>query len=86
MMDLAEEVRELRKTVGLMADQLTRIGVGPKLMKISEVAEFMGVTEAVIYEWRRMGEGPPFLHITARTVRYDRDDVIAWAQSHRVAK
>ena len=84
-MDLAEEVRELRKTVGLMADQLTRIGVGPKLMKISEVAEFMGVTEAVIYEWRRMGEGPPFLHITARTVRYDRDDVIAWAQSHRVA-
>lgn len=85
-MDLAEEVRELRKTVGLMADQLTRIGVGPKLMKISEVAEFMGVTEAVIYEWRRMGEGPPFLHITARTVRYDRDDVIAWAQSHRVAK
>ena len=85
-MDLAEEVRELRKTVGLVADQLTRIGVGPKLMKISEVAEFMGVTEAVIYEWRRMGEGPPFLHITARTVRYDRDDVIAWAQSHRVAK
>ena len=84
-MDLAEEVRELRKTVGLVADQLTRIGVGPKLMKISEVAEFMGVTEAVIYEWRRMGEGPPFLHITARTVRYDRDDVIAWAQSHRVA-
>lgn len=85
-MDLAEEVRELRKTVGIMSDQLTRIGVGPKLMKISEVAEFMGVTEAVIYEWRRMGEGPPFLHITARTVRYDRDDVIAWAQSHRVTK
>ena len=85
-MDLAEEVRELRKTVGIMSDQLTRIGVGPKLMKISEVVEFMGVTEAVIYEWRRMGEGPPFLHITARTVRYDRDDVIAWAQSHRVAK
>lgn len=85
-MDLAEEVRELRKTVGIMSDQLTRIGAGPKLMKISEVAEFMGVTEAVIYEWRRMGEGPPFLHITARTVRYDRDDVIAWAQSHRVTK
>lgn len=84
-MDLAEEVRELRKTVGNLADMLTRVGVGPKLMKISEVAEFMGVTEAVIYEWRAKGEGPPFLHITARTVRYDRDDVIAWAKSHRVA-
>ena len=27
-MDLAEEVRELRKTVGNMADMLTRVGVG----------------------------------------------------------
>lgn len=83
-MDLIEEVRALRETVSQMADQLTRVGVGPKLMKISEVAEFLGVTEAVIYEWRRVNEGPPFLHITARTVRYDRDDVIAWAQSHKV--
>ncbi|OJY30190.1 MAG: hypothetical protein BGP11_05920 [Rhodobacterales bacterium 65-51] len=62
-MDLIEEVRALRETVSKMADKLTRVGVGPKLMKISEVAEFLGVTEAVIYEWRRVNEGPPFLHI-----------------------
>ena len=83
--DLAEEVRALRETVGLMADQLTRLGVGPKLMKTSEAGEFLGVGPDVMFEWRAKGEGPPYLHITARTLRYDRDDVIAWAKSHRVA-
>ncbi|MCU0826929.1 MAG: helix-turn-helix domain-containing protein [Tabrizicola sp.] len=85
-MDLAEEVRSLRDTVGQMADQLTRIGVGPKLMKTPEAAEFLGVSPEVMFEWRQKGEGPPFLHITARTLRYDRDDLIEWARSHRVTK
>jgi predicted DNA-binding transcriptional regulator AlpA len=84
-MDLAEEVRALRETVGLMADQLTRLGVGPKLMKTSDVAELLGLSPEVLFEWRQKGEGPPYLHITARTLRYDRDDVIAWARSHRVS-
>ena len=29
------------------------------------------------FEWRQKRQGPPYLHITARTLRYDRDDVIA---------
>jgi len=84
--DLSEEVRALRYTVGQMSDQLTRLGVGPKLMKTSECAEFLGVSEVVLFEWRQKRQGPPYLHITARTLRYDRDDVIEWARSHRVAK
>jgi predicted DNA-binding transcriptional regulator AlpA len=84
--EFSEELRALRETVGLMADQLTRIGVGPKLMKTSDAAEFLGVSPDVLFEWRQKGEGPPYLHITARTLRYDRDDVIEWARSHRVAK
>ena len=84
--EFSDELRALRETVGLMADQLTRLGVGPKLMKTSDTAEFLGVSQEVLFEWRQKGEGPPYLHITSRTLRYDRDDVIAWAQSHRVAK
>jgi predicted DNA-binding transcriptional regulator AlpA len=85
-MDLTEEVRALRYNVGQMAEQLTRIGLGPKLMKTPEAAEFLGVSPEVLFEWRQKGEGPPYLHITARTLRYDRDDMIEWARSHRVAK
>ena len=85
-MEISEEVRELRKTVGLMADQLTRIGVGPKLMKAHEAAAFLGVGEVVMFEWRQKRMGPPYLHITSRTIRYDRDDLVAWAQSHKVTK
>lgn len=84
--DLSEEVRALRYTVGQMSDQLTRIGLGPKLMKTADAAEFLGLSQEVLFEWRQKGEGPPYLHITARTLRYDRDDVIEWARSHRVAK
>jgi predicted DNA-binding transcriptional regulator AlpA len=85
-MDLTEEVRALRYNVGQMAEQLTRIGLGPKLMKTPEAAEFLGVSPEVLFEWRQKGEGPPYRHITARTLRYDRDDMIEWARSHRVAK
>ena len=86
MLDLSEEVSALRYTVGQMADQLSRIGLGPKLMKTPEAAELLGVPPEVLFEWRQKGEGPPYLHITARTLRYDRDDVVEWARSHRVAK
>lgn len=84
--ELSEEVRALRETVGLMADQLTRIGAAPKLMKTADAAEFLGVGPDIMFEWRKAGEGPPFLHITARTLRYDRDDLIAWAKTHKVGK
>lgn len=82
--NLSDEMFALRETVGLMADQLTRIGVGPKLMTTPECAELLSVGKDIMFEWRKSGEGPPYLHITARTIRYDRDAVIEWAQSHEV--
>ena len=47
-MDLTEEVRALRYTVGQMSDQLTRLGVGPKLMKTPECAEFCKPTPGAV--------------------------------------
>ena len=53
-------------------------------MTTPECAEFLGVGKDVMFEWRKSGEGPPYLHITARTLRYDRDAVLEWARSHEV--
>ncbi len=86
MENVSEELRSMRETISHVADQLTRIGVGPKLMNTEEAGEFLGVGRDVMYQWRKAGEGPPYLHITSRTIRYDRDQLVAWAQSHVVGK
>ena len=62
----------------------------PQLMTTKQCAEFLQVTPRRLETWRAKRErgeeaGPPFLHITERTLRYDRDDVLEWARSHRVA-
>lgn len=81
-MDLAEELRALRAAV-------ENISTAPKLMTPAECAEFLGLSESVLFDWRKRPtaatQGPPYLFITERTIRYDRDDVLAWARSHRVA-
>jgi predicted DNA-binding transcriptional regulator AlpA len=82
-MDLAEEIRALRECV-------EKISHAPKLMTPAECAEFLSVSESVLFDWRKRPgsatQGPPFLHITERTIRYDRDDVVAWARERRVNK
>ena len=86
MTNLSDEICALRDTVGQLADQLTRIGAGPKLMTTPECAEFLGLGKDVMFEWRKNGEGPPYLHITSRTIRYDRDVVMVWAKSKEVGQ
>jgi excisionase family DNA binding protein len=49
----------------------------PKLWTVQDVAEYLGVPVALLYQWRTQGLGP-----TARKVgkhlRYKPEDVIAW--------
>lgn len=84
VVELSAEMRALRETVNLIADHMTRIGVAPKLMTTPECAEFLGVGKDIIFEWRKKRMGPPYLSITERTLRYDRDAVLEWARSHEV--
>ncbi|MEM9897756.1 MAG: DNA-binding protein [Pseudomonadota bacterium] len=59
------------------------------LMTPKQCAEYLNRSEEVLYVWRRernegQESGPPFLHITSKTILYDREDVLAWARSHRI--
>lgn len=82
-MDLAEEVRALRDEVKALSARFEGTAV-PKLMNTAQCAAFLGKSPDILYEWRRDRKGPPYLHLSARSIMYDRDSVIEWAQSHEV--
>lgn len=80
MEELTEQIRALRdevKTLQVKSDL-------PDLMTPAQCAQYLNRSEEVLYLWRKQQSGPPFLHISSRTILYDREDVLAWARSHRV--
>ncbi|MBC57426.1 MAG: hypothetical protein CL814_10880 [Confluentimicrobium sp.] len=58
----------------------------PKLMTPAQVAEFLQVSERQFYDWKKAGDSPPAIYWSQRTVRYDRDDVMAWAETKKVGQ
>ncbi|WP_170571147.1 helix-turn-helix transcriptional regulator [Ruegeria atlantica] len=56
----------------------------PHCMTTRQVCEFVGISEVQFYEWKKQGDVPPAMYWSARTVRYDREDVMAWAKAHKV--
>ena len=82
--DLSVEVRELREEIARLREAVANENHPPQLMTTPQCADFLGLGKDIMFEWRKNGEGPPYLHITARTLRYDRDAVFEWAQSHEV--
>ena len=77
---LTEEIRALRDDVKALQVRQEL----PDLMTPAQCAEYLNRSEEVLYLWRKQQSGPPFLHISSRTILYDREDVLAWARSHRV--
>lgn len=58
-----------------MTDQL------PKLLRASEVAEWLGLTEAALAQDRHRGEGLPFVRFGTR-IRYRLDDLLAYVNEN----
>lgn len=82
-MELAQEIRALRDEVKALSERIDGANA-PKLMNTAQCAAFLGKSPDILYEWRRERKGPPYLHLSSRSIMYDRDVVIAWAQSHEV--
>ncbi len=52
-----------------------------KYLTLEELKEFLGVNHQTIYNFRK-SRGLPYIKIGS-TVRYDRDDVVAWMSQFR---
>ena len=81
-MDSQDQIRALEKRI----ESLEQAAELPKLMTPTQVAEFVGISETQFYAWKRAGDVPPAIYWSERTVRYDRDDVMAWANAHKVGE
>lgn len=56
----------------------------PPIMTTQQVAHLLDLSTEWLFQARKTRTGPPFIQISRQTVRYDRDDVLAWARRHRV--
>lgn len=51
-----------------------------KLVDEKGAAQFLGFTPRALQAWRHRGNGPVFVRISSRAVRYRRKDLVAWAE------
>jgi excisionase family DNA binding protein len=56
-------------------------GLDP-LLSMDDLAAFLGVPVATIYDWRVAGKGPVGIRV-GRHVRFTRQDVAAWVDAQR---
>lgn len=48
-----------------------------RLLTVEELADYLGVPVATLYQWRHRGKGPPGFRV-GRYIRYRRNDVEQW--------
>lgn len=53
------------------------------LMTADQAAEYLGLKPKTLAQYRWGGGGPPFYKVGRKHIRYDRDDLDAWARSRR---
>jgi len=77
-----EQLCALEKRIEDLEFQITT----PKLMTPRQLCEFLQISEGQFYAWKRAGDSPPAIYWSQRTVRYDRDVVVAWAKQKEVGQ
>lgn len=55
----------------------------PLLMDEKQAATLLGFSERTLQSWRCRGGGPPFIRVSARCIRYRREDLEAWVEANR---
>jgi predicted DNA-binding transcriptional regulator AlpA len=53
-------------------------GVMDMLLTEAQTAAVLGVAERTLQWWRKAGTSPPYTRLSARSIRYPRNDLLAW--------
>lgn len=57
-------------------------GLGERLLKPTDVADYLGVPLSTLHYWRRTGQGPKALQV-GRLLRWEPDTVRQWRDAAR---
>lgn len=57
----------------------------PVLLDPEQAAEFLTVARQTLAKWRHLGQGPAYLRVGTRNVRYRLEDLDAWLEERAVA-
>ena len=55
-----------------------------QILSLLDASKLLGVSPATMRFWKRKGRGPSYVRV-GRLLRYQRADLIAWIERHRVA-
>ncbi len=55
------------------------------MLSTAQLAERLGVTQVTLRSWRMREQGPPYIRISPRRVRYRVEDVERWEENCRRA-
>lgn len=75
MADLSQQIADLRSLV--LRQQ------APEVMTPAEAAEFLSLTVDTLFRYRKDAKGPRYCQTGDRTVRYLREDLVAWLKEGR---
>lgn len=56
----------------------------PRVMDAKQLSDFVGISTRTFYEMKQVGDSPPAIYLSQRTVRYDLDDVMEWMEAKKV--
>jgi len=54
------------------------------LMSVEELAEYLGENKRTIYRYIQSGDGPRYIRLTTKNIKFDKADVDAWLESKKV--
>ena len=54
-----------------------------RLLTPGETASTLGIKPKTLEAWRAAGEGPPFVRVGRKIIRYPPDELILWVRAHR---
>ena len=75
-----DQIRALESRIEELEFRLTL----PRVMNLTQLCEFLGISKRNFYERKDAGDCPPAIYLSQRTIRFDVVDVMTWLNAKKI--